>query len=544
MTAAIWGRALTDVKDAQDAYRRDGWWRDGTFLDDLARQVRERPSAPALIGYRSADGQTTVVDYAGLARLTDRFAHALLELGVRPGDFVGVQLPDTWELLPIALACLRIGARISPLMPIYRRREIEQMLRLTGAPVYITVAELAGNRPADTVAELAREVPTLRHLVVLGEGGPAGSIPFAGHFLDRADRDSAELEGLAAGPDEPYLILFTSGTTGEPKGALHSPNTLYAAAKGYGEALGLDAGLVMMTPHTLSHYVGLAMGLLGPLLLGGTAVVCDTPDQAVRLELIERHGVTMYYAAPLFVRDLLTARRAAPGFRGELRQIVTGSMPVPPQLVEEVSEVFGVQIHSLWGMTENGPVTFTRPGDPPGWAAHSDGRPACGMEVRIDAPEGEPGPLWVRGPTQCLGYYKREDAYAADLDADGWFNTGDLARDDGRGGIRIAGRTKDVILHRAFNVPVSDIEAVLGRHPKVRDVALIGIPDPSVGELVCAVVTPSGDAPTLAELRDHLRDAGVADWFWPERLELVDAMPRTITGKIRKVELRGRYGGT
>jgi cyclohexanecarboxylate-CoA ligase len=148
----------------------------------------------------------------------------------------------------------------------------------------------------------------------------------------------------------------------------------------------------------------------------------------------------------------------------------------------------------------------------------------------------------VRGPAQCLGYYNRDEAYAADLDSDGWFNTGDLARDDGRGGIRIAGRVKDIIIYRSANVPVAEIETELRRHPKVAEVALIGIPDPAADERVCAVVTVAGDtAPDLAELRDYLSDAGVSSWCWPERLEVIDAMPRTPLGKIRKVDLRRRY---
>jgi cyclohexanecarboxylate-CoA ligase len=224
---------------------------------------------------------------------------------------------------------------------------------------------------------------------------------------------------------------------------------------------------------------------------------------------------------------------------------VAGSAPVPPTLLAEVGQTLGARMYSLWGMSENGPVTLTRPDDPDDWPAQSDGRATGGMEIRIDPIAGRSdgaGPLWVRGPAQCLGYYKRDEAYAADLDDEGWFNTGDLARDDGRGGIRIVGRTKDIIIYRSANVPVLDIETVLGRHAKVRDVALVGIPDPAVDERVCAVVTASGpELPTLEELRDFLRDAGISSWCWPERLEVVEAMPRTPTGKIRKIELRKRY---
>ena len=533
------------MTDAREEFRRDGWWRDGTFLDDLRRNVQAYPDKTAVVGHRVAEGRTDTLGYGELARLTDRVAHGLLDLGVKPGEYVGVQLPDRWEMLPLALACIRIGARLSPLMPVYRRREMEFMLRLTEARVFVTVSRIGDLRPADTVTALSQELPTLEHVVVLGGDGPAGSLSFEEHFLGRQDGDPAEFEGRELDPCDPFLILFTSGTTGEPKGALHSQNTLYAGIRGYQGALGLDDGLVKVTPHTNMHYVGFVQGLLAPLALGGTTVFPDVWDPGVHLDLMERYDVTMFYGSPPFVRELLEAQRAKPRDTAGLKYIVSGSAPIPPQMVGQVREAFGVRMYSLWGMTENGPVTMARPDDAEDWPAHSDGRPTGGMQVRIDPFEGRDdgaGPLWVRGPAQCLGYYGRDDLYAEDLDDDGWFNTGDLARDDGRGGIRIAGRTKDIIMYRSFNVPVADVEAVLGKHPKVRDIALIGIPDPAVAERVCAVVTPSAEPPTLGELREYLSDAGVSEWFWPERLELIEAMPRTITGKIRKVDLRQRYG--
>lgn len=514
-----------------DDFRHDGWWRDQNFLDDLRRCVEKRPNQTALVGHRA--GRARTVDYAELSLLTDRTARGLLDLGVRPGEFVGVQLPNVMEMLPLTLACVRIGARVAAMHVVYRRRELEFMARTTGMRVFVTVARLGDHRPAQTV----RELPSIEHTVVVGGDGPAGTLSFEEHLLGA---DGAP-GGPELGPDEPFLIMFTSGTSGEPKGALHSQNTLYAAIRGYQDALGLDAGLVKLTPHSVTHYVGLVQGLLTPLTLGGTAVVADEWDPAGYLDLIERHRVTMLYIAPNFLREILREQCARPRDVSTLRHVVSGSAPVPPLLPEQVREAFGVRVHSLWGMTENGPVTMTRPDDPADWAAHSDGRPIGGMKTLIKPVHDGAGTLWVRGPSQCLTYHRREELYAEELD-EGWFNTGDLARDDGRGGIRIAGRAKDIIIHEGINVPVADVEGVLDRHPGVADVALIGIPDAAVDERVCAVVVPAGEPPTLDELREHLREAGVSDWHWPERLELVEALPRTATGKVRKVELRTRYG--
>jgi cyclohexanecarboxylate-CoA ligase len=292
------------------------------------------------------------------------------------------------------------------------------------------------------------------------------------------------------------------------------------------------------------YYVGLNVRLMTAMVLGGTAVCLDRWDPAASLDLMERHGVTSFYGSPHFVRELLVAARARPPLRGPLASVISGSAPVPPQLAGEVKEVLGARMYSLWGMTENGAATCTRPSDPEDWAAHSDGRPAGGMETRIDPLPGQDGtgPLWVRGPSQCLGYLQQDDLYAAALDPEGWFDTGDLARADGRGGIRITGRAKDIIIHKSSNLPVAEIEAVLGNHPKVADVALIGSPDPATGENACAIVTASGGTPpTLTELRDYLRDTGMSDWNWPQQLEVIEAMPRNAMGKIRKIDLRARF---
>ncbi len=377
----------------------------GTFLDDLRRQAARQPHKAALIARRTPGADTETFSYGDIAAATDRFAQALLGLGVKPGEYVGIHLPDYWEMLPLALACIKVGARISPLMPSFRRRELELAARTTEMRVFITVTELDGSRPADTMLELAAQVPSLEHIVAIGAGPPSGALSFDGDFLGAAQGDTADITGLELPPDEPYLILFTSGTTGDPKGALHSQNTLYAGLRGYQETLGLDASLVKVSPHTNMHYVGFVQNLLAPLTLGGTAVVPGVWDPHLYLEMIERHAVTMFYAAPGFVAQLLAAQQARPRDVSSLRYIVAGSAPVPPTLVEQVRETLRVPLYSLWGMTENGPVTMTRPDDPPDWAAHSDGRPTGGMRVRIDPMPGRSdgaGPLWVRGRPSAL----------------------------------------------------------------------------------------------------------------------------------------------
>jgi cyclohexanecarboxylate-CoA ligase len=480
--------------------------------------------------------------------VTERMARSLVRLGVRPGECVAVLLPDYWELLPLALACIRAGVKIAPIPPEYGRAQLIRAFRSTEARVLVTAPEVMGAPHAELAVALSKDIGLPERVFVMGDDRPAGTLPFAEHFLGDdggAGADEQELAGRRLGPDEPYLLLFTSGTTGTTKVPVHSQNTLYAEIRGYAEALRFDDSLVNMTAHSNMYRAGLVTRLLCALVLGGTSVCIDSWNPAACVELIDRHGITTFYGSPAYVRELLAAARRRPPARSRLTSLVTGSAPVPPQLIDEVREALGVRMFALWGMTENGAVTCTRWDDPEDWPAHSDGRPTGGMEIRIDplpSRDDGVGTFWVRGPTQCLGYHKQDDIYAAELDADGWFNTGDLARPDGRGGIRLTGRAKDIIIFRSGNVPVAEVEAVLDEHPKVADVALIGIPDPATDERVCAVVTAAGKSPpTLAELRDHLRDAGVSDQYWPTQLEVIDAMPRTPMGKIRKVELKERY---
>jgi cyclohexanecarboxylate-CoA ligase len=533
-----------------EAYRHRGWWRDETFLDDLRRDVRDRPDKAAVVVHRAFDDSTRVLDYAELGRLTDRCAGALVELGLAPGDVLAVQLTDRWELAVLALACARAGVRFCPLLPIYRRWSLEAMLGVSGAKVLITMAEHDGDRLATLGVELARELPDLHTVLVADGPGPVGTTGFESYFFDTPweERHGDALDARELGPDDPYLVLFTSGTTSEAKGVLHSQNTLHAAIRGEAGVFGLDDSLVMTTSAAYTHYTGVVQGMLMPLVLGGTMVFQDSRDPGTVLDVMSRHGVTFAYTAPPALGPLIEEQRRSPRDLSALQWLVCGSAPVPPYFVDDVREVFGTRLFSLWGMTENGPVTITRPEDPDDWAAHSDGSPIADMELRVDPIPGQAdgaGVLRVRGPAQCLGYYRRDELYRARLDADGFFDTEDLVRPDGRGGIRVTGRARDLILRHAVVVPVADLEAILGRHPGVREVAVIGVPEGDVDETICAVVVPAApETPvTLADLHLALADAGMAEAFWPQRLELLDTLPKTAIGKIRKVELRERFPG-
>ncbi|MFF5183961.1 AMP-binding protein [Streptomyces sp. NPDC000345] len=532
--------------DGAEAWRAAGWWRDETILHDLRRWAALRPERPALVCYSGADART--VGYAELARRVDRLAVGLLRLGVRRGDVVTLQLPNSWELVALCLAAARIGAVAGPVVPTMRRREVEFMTRLTGSPVYIAAAEVRGFSYDEMSAEVAAAVPTLRHRVLLGGDGAltAGALDFTRDLYGPEPDPAllASLDALEAGPDDPAQIMFTSGTTGEPKGVVHSHNTLYAMNKAQADVLGLTGDEITAMGSPTTHQAGFTWNFVMPMLLGATAVQVDRWDAERMLGILQEQRVTFFMGAPTFLSDLIDAQRRTPHDLSALRSFATGSAPIAPLLVEDADVVLGCRVYALWGMTENGCVTVTRPGQPPLRAAESDGTAVPGMEVRITGKEGGPVPpggsgrLQVRGAAQCLGYFRRPEVYAASVTADGWFDTGDLARDDGHGGIRIAGRVKDMIVRGAENIPVVEVEGALLRHPAVKDVAVVGYPDARLGERACAFLVTDGAELGLPDVRAHLAGLGMAKTYWPERVELLPELPRTPSGKIQKFVLR------
>ena len=537
MTAAV-------EADPSVEYRSHGWWRDETFLDDLRRQARERPYKLAIAARRVGALHTDTLDYAELARLSERFAHALVDLGVRRGEFVAVQLPNRWEMAPLIFACLRVGAVICPIAPDCPVPELGHRLGLTEARVWITTA-----KPAEIAAVRAqREAGALEHVVAVGGHAPEGTLDFEDAFLaePREQRCPKCLEGRALGPDEPFVVLFTSGTTGESKGVLHSQNTIHAAIRGYVDTFLLDESLVITVTTPLVHYSGFGQGILSGVMLGGTVAFQDERRHDTLLDLIERYRSTLLYGPPSTLTEIARAQKVEPRDVSSLRHVVTGSAPVLQVLVDELRETLGARTYSVWGMSEYGPVTITRLDYNTDWAAHSNGRPVDAMEVRIDdcrdaGRRAEVGRLRVRGAARALSYHKRDDVFAAQLGADGWFDTGDVARDDGRGGVRILGRAKDAILRDGAVVPVTELEELLARHPKIREAALIGLPGESE-DSICAVLVPrDGEAADLDEVRAHLAAAGQAERHWPDRVEALDALPKTLTGKVRKAELRAGY---
>jgi len=525
-------------------YRDQKWWREETFLSDLYRQADRQPNKIALVGRRLHDARMDTLTYDDLAQLTTRFAGALLDLGVGRGDVVACQFPNRWELAPLLFACMRIGAVMCPITPDCPPDELRHRLALTEAAVYITTGEL----DEAAVRALHSELP-VRHVLVSDTPAPAGALSFYDRFVAVAWENSyaGELSDTCLEADEPFVVLFTSGTTGESKGVLHSQNTVYAAVRGYAHALALSEDLVAVVTTPLVHYSGLGQGILTTVMLGATIIFHDRVCNRRYLDSIERFKATLVYGPQPTISDIVAAQQETARDVSSLRKVVAGAMPVLEQLVTQVHEALEADVYSIWGMSEFGPVTVTPLEYDPYWAARSHGRPIGSVEIRIDSGS-DPlesavmGRLLVRGASQAIGYHKRAEKFAAKFTPDGWFDTGDMARADGRGGIRIIGRAQDMIVRDGEALPIAELEALISQHSKVSEAAITAVAGDS-GEVIVAVVVPSADvAPTREEIQEQLRSAGYDTRFYPERVEVLSSLPKTTTGKVRKVELRERFG--
>ncbi|WP_444634610.1 cyclohexanecarboxylate-CoA ligase [Cupriavidus oxalaticus] len=521
-----------------------GHWQDRTINDYLAACVRDRPDAPALTALSIDRQHVTRFTWQELARMADRVAVGLSRLGIVAGDVVSCQLPNGWHLSVLYLACARLGAVLNPVMPIFRERELSFMLAHAQSKVVVVPKLFRGFDHAQMLRGLRDALPALRHIVVVdGEGDDSFEALLSGPCWEDATDAATTLQCSRPGPDDVTQLIYTSGTTGEPKGVMHTANTLFSNIVAYAGRLHLTGDDVVLMASPMAHQTGFMYGLMMPVLLGAHAVLQDIWDPARAAALIRDEGVTFTMGSTPFLTDLarVVAESGVPV--PSLRIFLCAGAPIPGALVEQARQALGAKIVSAWGMTENGAVTTTLPEDSDERASTTDGRPLPGVAIRVvdgtdaDVPAGETGRLLVRACSNFGGYLKRPQLNGTD--ADGWFDTGDLARLDADGYLRIAGRSKDVIIRGGENIPVLEVETLLYRHPAVAQVAIVAYPDERLGERACAFVVPrAGHDFDHAAMVDWLKGQKMALQYIPEKLVVRDALPATPAGKIQKFRLR------
>jgi cyclohexanecarboxylate-CoA ligase len=521
-----------------------GFWHDRTINGDLDACLAACPDKIALTAVRVESGETRRFTYREMASLADRIAVGLSRLGVGRNDVVAMQLPNWWQFSLLYLACTRLGAVLNPLMPIFRERELSFMLKHGEAKVLV-VPKSYRNFDHEAMARgLQPGLPMLKRVIVVDGGGADDFDALLTKPEWEKEPDArAILAGNRPGPDDITQLIYTSGTTGEPKGVMHSANTLMANIIPYAQRLNLGADDVVLMASPMAHQTGFMYGLMMPIMLKQSVVLQDVWEPARAADLIRAEKVTFTMASTPFLTDLTRTVTESGNPAPTLKTFLCAGAPIPGPLVEQAQVGLGAKIVSAWGMTENGAVTLIKLDDDDRLASTTDGCALPGVEVKVVDGEGktlppnEIGKLLVRACSNFGGYLKRPQWNGTD--ADGWFDTGDLAYMTAAGYIRISGRSKDVIIRGGENIPVVEVEALLYKHPSVAQVAIVAYPDERLGERACAVIVPkTGQTIDFADMTDFLKSHKLALQYIPERLIVRDAMPATPSGKIQKFRLR------
>ena len=521
-----------------------GYWHDRTINDDLDACLSACPDKTALTAVRIETNEVRRFTYRELAVLADRMAVGLSRLGIGKNDVVAMQFPNWWQFSLLYRACTRIGAVLNPLMPIFRERELSFMLKHGEAKVMIVPKVYRGFDHEAMARGLMQGLPALKRLIVVDGGGADDfdALLVAPEWEKAADAKAILTSGRP-GPDEITQLIYTSGTTGEPKGVMHSANTLMANIIPYAQRLGLGDDDVALMASPMAHQTGFMYGLMMPVMLKASAVLQDVWDPGRAADLIRAEKATFTMASTPFLTDLTRVVSESGKPVPTLKTFLCAGAPIPGPLVEQAQAGLGAKIVSAWGMTENGAVTLIKLDDDDRLASTTDGCPLPGVEVKVvdsegqTLPSGEIGKLLVRACSNFGGYLKRPQWNGTD--AEGWFDTGDLAHINAHGYIRISGRSKDVIIRGGENIPVVEVEALLYKHPSIAQVAIVAYPDERLGERACAVIVPKpGEMIDFQGMSDFLKSHRLAVQYIPEKLILREAMPATPSGKIQKFRLR------
>jgi cyclohexanecarboxylate-CoA ligase len=525
--------------------RAQGWWRDKTINACFDQVLERSPDKTALVAHTRGNEAARRISYRELDRLVATASASLSALGVGRGDVVSIQLPNVWQFVVTSLAASRIGAVVNPLMPILRERELAYMLDFCEAKILVVPSRYRGHDHAAMARGLLPQLTKLKRLVVVGDDGADG---FDRVLLNPDMQAPVSLSAAAARlqPDDVSLLMFSSGTTGAPKGVMHTSNTLLSTLFTSIEDLHLSSDDVVLTISPVGHLLGYAYQTMMPLMLGATTVLMDEWEPRVALELMRSEKVSFSAAATPFLADLLNAVEAGDPGAPSFRLLGCAGAPVPAVLVERAATCMNLTVCSIWGMTETVAGTLTQVERARELSAVADGRAARGNEVRVVDEEGRPVPLGTtgrllfRGSSLFVGYLKRPELNA--LDAEGWFDTGDrayLLNDEGY--IRINGRSKDIIIRGGENIPVFEIESLLLRHPAIAEIAIVGYPDERLGERACAfiVLKPRWTFDTDA-MAQYMGASKTAKQYWPERIVICEELPKTGSGKVQKFRLRER----
>ena len=555
-------------------FKARGWWGEETLDDLFRRHVAAMPDAESVVDPINREaimgGAPARLTWAQVEDRVARYVAVLHATGVGRDDVVAVQLPNVIELGLIYLACIRLGAIVTPAPVQYREHELAYILRKTDAKAVVTAARIGKHAHAEMMLAVQTGAAALTTVLVVGGEAPAGTIDLDARAagLDEAEIEAGRAAARAANicADDIVTICWTSGTEAEPKGVPRSHNEWIIMGAGVIDAADLNPGAVLLNPFPMVNMAGISTSFVSWLLLGGVLIQHQPFDLQIFLQQVRDEKIDYTVAPPAILNLLLQNEALLEGVDfGRLRAIGSGSAPLSEWMVRTFHEKYGVQIVNYFGSNEGASfpsaqkdvpdaaeraVLFPRLGDGFEWKALLHDR----IFTRLIDPETEqeitepglPGELRVKGATVFSGYWRAPEINARAFDGDGWFRTGDLFElaGDRLQFYRFVGRLKDVIIRGGMNISSEEIEGHLIGHPAVADAAVVGAPDPNLGERLCAfVVFKPGQSADLGDINRFLTgDKHVAVYKQIERLEVIAVLPRNPVGKVLKRELRQSLG--
>lgn len=511
-----------------ETFLKKGLWNEDTLPSVIEHLAATRPRHPALLG------TTGSLSYADLWNASRGLAAGLVELGIAEGDVVAAQLPNIEEFVVAYVAVNLIGAIYQPVHLPYRTPDLRFLLGHGGAKAFIGLTRRGDARPASEVLALRPELPALRHVITV-------DVPQADCIaIAELTRSGRAIERKPAA-DSPCLLLYTSGTTSNPKGAPHAYRTLMSTVRTNAIEFGLTGDDVVLTLSRFSHMWGV-VALLMALRVGATILLLPNFATNEFARMAETLKPSFVFGAPIHLIQTFREGLFDRHDFSSVRVVATSGSLFP---VDQLRAITGLlpngEIVELWGMTEIGPGAFTRPGTPPEIATGTIGTTVPGCEMRIvssdgkSLSDGEEGEVEVCGAAVFAGYLGNPEANASSFTPDGWFRTGDLAIRNSNGTYRITGRVKEVINRGGVKFSTLEVEKTLNAHPRIQACAVVPVADPIYGERACCCAVVDGDeALTLEDICAYLKENEIGKIMWPERLELLAALPMTPTGKVCK----------
>lgn len=532
---------ITDLKineERKQYYYDKGYWTHDTIRDVWHRQAEKYAQREYV-----KDDRGTCLTYGETNDKAGRLASWLAEQGVQAGDVVSFQLPTWAEFCIVYIACLKVGAVMHPLPRTFNDEDLVYAMNQVSSVAFICPTYFHHCDFDQQALSIKPRIPSLKAIAVLEKCAPSSTSLPTLHGIFESYEPLCEFPEISS--DDVACVLTTSGTTGKPKAALFTHNTLLYSERVFVKETGRTQADVMYMPSPLNHAIGFFHGLISPMLLGGRSVLQQDFNPEAAINLMNKEGVTWTMGSTPFIYDILK-RVTEHGQKIEtLNLFLCGGAPVPGHLVHLANEN-GILLCEVYGSTESCPHVFVPPAHCIEWDGNWSGVPFEGVEVRVVDAEGNDVACGVqgeeisRGPHLFVGYLHDEERTRRALDDDGWFYSGDLCIQDEQGRIRINGRKKEIIIRGGENISAREIDDNLMFCPGVGDHATIGMPDERFGERICTFVVPDGTADvTLDSVKEYLANKHVAKRLWPERIELIDEIPHTATGKVKRHLLAG-----